>query len=289
MWVGGEEQLVPAAAWPAAVDETARALHEVFRPRWHVRTVAHHGGFLGALALRKPAGESLTAAENRLLSDLVAQTALIIVQQRQAEQLQATARRIVTAEDAARRRIERDLHDGAQQRLVTLGLDLGVLAERAAADPALAERVRQVRTQLLDATSELRQLARGLHPTVLTEQGLGAALETLADRSPIPVKLCVVLDDQLPREIEATTYFVVSEALTNAARHSDARVISVCVTKVDAGLSVEVADDGRGGATRTDGGGLQGVADRLTALGARLQLDSPLGGGTRISTVLPCA
>ncbi len=289
VWVGGEERLVPAAAWPAAVDETAHALHEVFRPRWHVRSVAHHGDFLGALALRKPAGESLTAAEDRLLSDLVAQTALIIVQQRQAAQLQATARRIVTAEAAARRRIERDLHDGAQQRLVTLGLELGVVAERATADPALAARVREVRTQLLDATSELRELARGLHPTVLTEQGLEAALETLADRCPIPVKLSVVLDDRLSREIEATTYFLVSEALTNAARHSDARVASVCVAKADAGLSVEVADDGRGGAICTDGGGLQGVADRLAALGARLRLDSPVGGGTRISTVLPCA
>jgi len=289
VWVGDDDRLVPAAAWPATVEGTARTLREVHRPRWNVRPVAHRGTVLGALALRKPAGEALTVAEDRLLSDLVAQTALVIVQQRQAEQLQAAARRIVTAEDAARRRIERDLHDGAQQRLVTLGLDLGVLAERATVDPALAARVREVRTQLLDATSELRELARGLHPMVLTEQGLGAALEALADRSFVPVKLSVVLDDRLPREIEATTYFLVSEALTNAARHSGARLVTVCVTKVDEGLRVEVADDGRGGATRSDGGGLQGVADRLAALGARLQLDSPAGSGTRITTVLPCA
>ena len=256
--------------------------------QWELRPVAHHGTVLGALALRKPAGESLTVAEDRLLSDLVAQTALVIVQQRHAEQLQAAARRIVTAEDAARRRIERDLHDGAQQRLLTLGLELGVLAERATADPALAARVRDVRTHLLDATAELRDLARGLHPMVLTEQGLGAALEALADRSPVPVKLSVVLDDRLPREIEATTYFLVCEALTNAARHADARLVTVCVTKVDAGLRVKVSDDGRGGATRSVGGGIQGVTDRLAALGAWLQLDSPVGGGTRILTVLPC-
>ncbi|MGI8806593.1 MAG: histidine kinase [Acidimicrobiales bacterium] len=289
VWVGDDDRLVPAAAWPATVDDTARTLREVDRPRWHVRPVAHCGTVLGALALRKPAGETLTVAEDRLLSDLVAQTALVIVQQRQAEQLQAAARRIVTAEDAARRRIERDLHDGAQQRLVTLGLELGLLAERATMDPGLAARVREARTQLLDATSELRELARGLHPMVLTEQGLEAALDALADRSSVPVKLSVVLDDRLPREIEATTYFLVSEALTNAARHSDARLVRVCVTKVDAGLRVEVSDDGRGGATRSDGGGLQGVADRLGALGARLQLDSPAGSGTRITTVLPCA
>ncbi|MFN2540333.1 MAG: sensor histidine kinase [Mycobacteriales bacterium] len=288
VWVGGDERLVPAAAWPGAVEETARTLYEVFRPQWYVRPVEHHGTVLGAIALRKSAGESLTVAEDRLLSDLVGQTALVIVSQRQAEELQAAARRIVTAEDAARRRIERNLHDGAQQRLVTLGLELGGLAERARADPALAARVSDVRAQLLDATSELRELAHGLHPMVLTEQGLGAALETLADRSSVPVKLSVVLDDRLPGEIEATTYFLVSEALANAARHADASLVTVCVTKVDEGLRVEVADDGRGGATRSVGGGIQGMTDRLAALGAWLQLDSPVGGGTRILTVLPC-
>lgn len=292
VWVGDEQHLVPAAAWPAALDDydgAARRLHDLQRPRWHVRPVSHHGTVLGALTLRKGAGESLTAAEDRLLSDVAAQTALVIVQQQQAEQLQAAARRIVTAEDAARRRIERDLHDGAQQRLVTLGLELGVLAEHAAADPALAARVRAVRAQLLDATSELRELARGLHPMVLTEQGLATALEALADRSPIPVKLSVVLDGRLPREIEATTYFLVSEALTNATRHSGARLVRICVSKADGELIVDVADDGRGGAARRDGGGLQGIADRLAALGARLHLDSPAGNGTRITTVLPCA
>ena len=288
VWVGDAERLLPAAAWPALVEDTACTLREIQRPRWHVRPVAHHGTLLGALALRKPAGESLTAGEDRLLSDLVAQMALVIVQERQAEELQAAARRIVTAEDAARRRIERDLHDGAQQRLVTLGLELGALAERAAANPALAARVGEVRTQLLDATSELRELARGLHPTVLTEQGLAAALEALADRSPVPVKLSVSLEDRLPREIEATTYFLVSEALTNTARHAAARLVTVCVTKIEAGLKVVVADDGCGGAIRSNGGGLQGAADRLAALGARLQLESPAGGGTRITTVLPC-
>lgn len=194
----------------------------------------------------------------------------------------------MSAEDAARRRIEWDLHDGAQQRLVTLGLELGALAQQATADPALAARVSDVRVQLLDATAELRELARGLHPPVLTERGLPAALETLADRSLVPVRLSVSVGDRLPREIEATTYFLVSEALTNAARHAHARLVRVCVTKTDAELSVDVSDDGRGGATRTAGGGLEGMADRLAALGVHLQLDSPACGGTRISTVLRC-
>ena len=288
VWVGPAERLVAAAAWPATADRTLRSLRELDRPHWHVRPVSHHGTVHGALALRKSAGESLTVAEDRLLSDLVAQTALVILQQRQAEQLQAAARRIVTAEDAAKRRIERDLHDGAQQHLVTLGLQLGALAENAA-DPALAARVKDVRAQLLDAISELRELARGLHPMVLTEQGLPAALDALADRSAVPVKVSVALEDRLAREIEATTYFLVSEALTNAVRHSGAHLVTVCVGKVDGAVRVEVADDGCGGASPADGSGLQGLADRLAALGARLQVDSPVGGGTRITTVLPCA
>jgi len=291
VWVGEADRLAAVAGWPGpGVEEGTKALDDIGGPQWEVRPVTHHGTVVGALALRKPSGVTLTALEDRVLSDLVAQTALVIAHQRQAGELQAAARRIVTAEDAARRRIERNLHDGAQQRLVTLGLELGVLAERAAAaDSALAAGVRTARAQLLDATSELRELARGLHPTVLTEQGLAAALETLADRSPIPVKLAVSVDERLPWEVEAATYFLVGEALTNAARHSSARLVRVCVTKVDTGLFVEVVDDGCGGATRTEDGGLQGTADRLAALGAHLQVDSPRGGGTRIATVLPCA
>lgn len=289
VWVGDEDQLLPTASWPAAAPgDGPRSLHELDRPRWHVRSVAHHGEVLGALTLLKAPGESLSVAEDRLISDLVAQTALVIIQQQQAEQLQAAARRIVTAEDAARRRIERNLHDGAQQRLVTLGLDLGALAERATPDPALARAVKQVRLQLLDATAELRELARGLHPMVLTEQGLAAALEALVDRSAVPVKLRVALDRRLPPDVEATTYFLVSEALTNAARHAAAHLVSVCVAEVDGELRVEIADDGCGGAISADGHGLQGLADRLTALGARLHVESPAGCGTRITTVLPC-
>lgn len=246
----------------------------------------------GAITLRKPVGEALTPAENRLLDDLVAQTGLVIAQQQQAQELQATARRMVTAQDAARRRIERDLHDGAQQRLVTMGLELGLLAEQAKAtgEPELAERVGEVRAQLLEATADLRELARGLHPMVLTQSGLEAALSMLADRSAIPVRLLTVaLAGRLPREVEATAYYVVSEALTNAARHSGAEVVTVDVAKVVEGLRVAVTDDGRGGARQHDGSGLQGLADRLAAVGATLTIDSPVGGGTRIRTVLPCA
>jgi len=282
---------VPQACWPAPVDEEGpAALAGLGGTRRHVRPVVHHGSVRGAITLRKPAGESLTASEDCLLADLVAQTGLVMVQQHQAQEIQAAARRIVTAEDAARRRIERDLHDGAQQRLVTLGLELGALAEQAKAsgDMVMADRVGQTRAQLLEATAELRELARGLHPMVLAQSGLEPALGTLVDRSTIPVRLHVDVAGRLPSDIEATAYYVVSEALTNAARHSGASVVVVDVASVDGGLWVEVADDGRGGARPGTGSGLQGLADRLAALGAGLHVDSPSGGGTRISAVVPC-
>ncbi|SDY83491.1 Histidine kinase [Modestobacter sp. DSM 44400] len=259
--------------------------------RWHVRPLRHHGAVRGALTLRKPAGEPLKADEERLLGDLVAQTGLVIAHEAQRAELQSAARRIVTAQDAARRRVERDLHDGAQQRLVTLGLELGMLAQHAeaAGDAELASRVKGARSQLLEATSELRELARGLHPSVLSQAGLPEALGTLADRSPVPVRLDVDLNCRPPAEVEATAYFLVSEALTNATRHAGASLVTVALAHVESGLRVEVSDDGKGGARLGDGSGLQGLADRLSALGASLELDSPRGGGTRLRTVVPCA
>lgn len=293
IWVGDETRLLPQAGWPRPPDLCEPSqLGELDRgPHRHGRRVVHQGTVRGAITLRKPVGEAVTAAEDRLLDDLVAQTGLIIAQQQQGRELQAAARRIVTAQDAARRGIERDLHDGAQQRLVTMGLELGSLAEqvKATGGSQLAARVEAVRAQLLEATAELRELARGLHPTVLTEAGLEVALRMLADRSAIPVRLAVRVAGRLPREVEATAYYVVSEALTNAARHSGGEVVTVEVAEVAQGLQVLVNDDGRGGARPGHGSGLQGLADRLAAVGATLTIDSPAGGGTRIRTVLPCA
>lgn len=292
VWVGGEQCLVPRGWWPAPADEKEPAsLARLGGPRRHVRPVVHRSAVRGAITLRKPSGGPLTASEDRLLADLATQTGLVIVHQHQAQEIQATARRIVTAEDAGRRRIERDLHDGAQQRLVTLGLELGVLAEHAKAsgDVAVADRVKQARAQLLEATAELRELARGLHPMVLAQSGLAPALGALVDRSAIPVRLHVAVPGRLASDVEATAYYMVSEALTNAARHSGASVVDVDVATVDGRLHVEVADDGCGGARPGAGSGLQGLADRLAALGAELYIESPSGGGgTRIRAVLPC-
>lgn len=243
----------------------------------------------GAITLRKGLGERLTDTQARLVRDLATQTGLVIVQRRQADELRAAARRIVTAEDAARRRIDRDLHDGAQHRLVTLGLELGALAEQANGNDTIARGVKQARDRLMEATADLRELARGVHPMVLQQAGLDTALATLADRSPIPVRLRTAVAERLPSEVEATAYYVVSEALTNAARHSRADVVSVELDRVEQGLRVMVADDGRGGAAPNGGTGIQGLTDRVAALGGRLVIDSPTDAGTRIEAVLPCA
>ncbi|GAB3142619.1 sensor histidine kinase [Microbispora hainanensis] len=296
VWVGDEACMVARAGWPHPVSRADPAPLSGLRqgphhgPRWHVRPIVDQDAARGAIAVRKPPGEPLTAAEERLLADLVAQTGLVILQQEQARQLQAAARRIVSAEDAARRRLERDLHDGVQLRLVTLGLELGALAEqaRSSGDGLLASRAKDARAHLLEATADLRELARGLHPMVLAQDGLEAALASVADRSAIPVRLRVSVGSRLPREIEATAYYLVSESITNAARHSAASVVTVDVTAGGDGLRIAVTDDGRGGARPAAGSGLQGLADRVAALGARLELDSPAGGGTRLRTVLPC-
>jgi signal transduction histidine kinase len=153
---------------------------------------------------------------------------------------------------------------------------------------SVASRAEVVRTQLLEATAELREMARGLHPAVLTQDGLEAAIGFLADRSSVPVRLSVSLDRPVPPAVSATAYFVISEALTNVAKHAGATLVSVCVAISDGGLVIEVVDDGAGGAVVMPGGGLEGLADRLATIDARLVLDSG-PGGTRLRTVIPCA
>jgi signal transduction histidine kinase len=203
-------------------------------------------------------------------------------------EVQSSAKRIVSAQDEARRRIERDLHDGAQHRLVVLGMELGRLVDRAATtgNPELVSAASAARQELLEATAELRELARGIHPSVLTQDGLAPALAALADQSPIPVHLHVEAAEPCPPEVEATAYFVVSEALTNAARHSGAGQVIVRVSRTRSSLRLDVSDDGRGGATAQ--GGLQGLTDRVASLGGRLTLESPPGAGTRLVVELPC-
>jgi len=291
VWVGDEQTMSPAAGWPGpAPEDASRSLADLAAPRRYLCRVVHRGVVCGAVSVLKPAGETMTAAERRLLDALVAQTGLVIDHRNQERAVRAAARRIVTAGDEARRRIERDLHDGAQQRLVALSVGLSVLASRAreagAAD--IAVDATAAGEQLRAATAELRELARGLHPTLLVESGLGTAVEALADRAPVPVRVDVELDRRPAPEVEATAYFVVAEALTNVARYADATYAKVTISVVENRLRVEVADDGCGGADRSWGSGLQGLADRLAALGGVFRVDSPAGRGTRLEAVIPC-
>jgi signal transduction histidine kinase len=204
--------------------------------------------------------------------------------------LRETQARSVDIAMADRRQIERDLHDGAQQRLLSLGMDLGMALEKFDSDPNAARSlVGDAHHELQRAIAELRNLARGIHPAVLTDRGLDAALSSLAARCPIPVRLDVRLRERPPASVEATAYFIVAEALTNAAKHANATAIDVRVHLVGDKLRIEVADDGDGGAEERPGGWLAGLADRATSVEGSLRISSPAGGPTIVAAELPCA
>ena len=206
------------------------------------------------------------------------------------DSLRETQARSVDIAMADRRQIERDLHDGAQQRLLSLGMDLGMALEKFESDPAAARAlVGDAHQELQRAIAELRNLARGIHPAVLTDRGLDAALSALAARSPIPVHLDVQLRERPPASVEATAYFIVAEALANAAKHANANAVDVRVRAVGDKLHVVVADNGVGGAAEHPGGGLVGLADRASSVEGIFQISSPQGGPTILTAELPCA
>jgi signal transduction histidine kinase len=209
--------------------------------------------------------------------------------QAQLEQVRASRSRIVEAGDAERRRLERDLHDGAQQRLVTLSLALAMARDRAAADPQLESLIESASKEAREALTELRELARGIHPAVLTETGLAGAIQALAERSPVPTTIITVPAGRFQTAIEATAYFVVSEALANVAKHAMAGSAEVTIREQPGRLVVQVSDDGAGGARPEKGSGLRGLADRVASAGGVLRMDSPPGCGTRLEADIPCS
>jgi signal transduction histidine kinase len=204
------------------------------------------------------------------------------------EELRGSRIRILEAAQSERRRLERDLHDGAQQRLVALSLELGLLGERLNADPEASRALRQARGELVESLHELRELARGIHPAVVAAHGLEVALESLVARVTVPVRLTVDVARRLPERIEMAAYYLVSEALTNVAKHASASSARVDVIHGNGELSVEVVDDGVGGANSDAGSGIRGLADRVEALGGRVRVWSPGGGGTRVRAEIPC-
>jgi signal transduction histidine kinase len=204
------------------------------------------------------------------------------------QELRASRARLVQAGDAERRRLERDLHDGAQSRLVGLALLLSHARRRVDADAETAALLDRAQSELKTSLAELRELARGIHPAVLTERGLEPALSALAARAPVPVTIDADGGQRLPGAVEIATYFVVSEALTNVAKYSRATEVSVAVRRTGGSVTVEIADDGVGGADAARGSGLRGLADRVAALDGTLSVESPPGHGTRLRAEIPC-
>jgi signal transduction histidine kinase len=203
------------------------------------------------------------------------------------EQLAASRARIVTAGDVERRRLERNLHDGAQQRLVLLSLFLRTALARLESDPAAARvALSEAKDELAFALDELRELARGLHPAVLSDRGLRVAVEALAGRMPVPVEADIP-DERMPETVEAAAYYLIAEALTNVTKYAQATRVRVQVARSDASIVVEVSDDGVGGADPAAGSGLRGLTDRVETLGGSLEVASPAGAGTSLRAEIP--
>jgi signal transduction histidine kinase len=241
---------------------------------------------LTAVSSRRP--EPLAADTEAHVAGFTELVAVAIANTQARAELAASRARIVQSADETRRRIERDLHDGVQQRLVSLALRLGGVA--AAIPPGLAEvhqELAGVGAELNQVQNELRELSRGIHPAVLSEAGLGPALRALARRSAIPVELEVDLAGRLPAPVEIAAYYVVAEALTNAAKHAHATVAHVQARAQAGRLRLSVGDDGAGGADPARGSGLVGLSDRVQALGGTLTVHSPAGAGTRLLVDLP--
>jgi signal transduction histidine kinase len=205
------------------------------------------------------------------------------------EELRGSRARIVDAGQTERKRLERNLHDGAQQRLIALSLELGLWEDELDGDSASTERVQQARREIATSLEELRDIARGLHPAVVSGHGLKVALEQLAARGPVPVSLTVDVGTRLPERLEVAAFYVVSESLANIGKHAKASSASVDLRRSEGTVVIEVVDDGVGGADTELGSGLRGLADRVEALEGRLRIWSPKGGGTRLRADIPCA
>jgi signal transduction histidine kinase len=204
------------------------------------------------------------------------------------QELEGSRGRVIEAGQQERKRLERNLHDGAQQRLIALSLDLDMYSAKLNEDPEAQSRIQAARAEIAVSLEELRTVARGLHPAVLSSHGLGVALKSLAADSAVPVKLNVAVERRLDESIEVAAYYVVTESLANIGKHAHARGATIDVTRDGDELVVEVVDDGVGGADSERGTGLRGLADRVEALGGRLRVWTPRGGGTRVRAQMPC-
>jgi signal transduction histidine kinase len=274
----GDPDLVLAVDGRPAPAGPGRAVTPVERGGRRVAAIVHDMALEDDPELLEAAAAATAVAlENRQL--------LTEAEQRLKE-LKESRERVVTAGDVERRRLERNLHDGAQQRLVAISMQLRLLQYRLGDDPSAAELLDSASSSLAESLSELRELARGLHPAVL-EYGLPSALEALANRSAVPTTVTCDLPERLPQPVELAAYFVAAEALTNVAKYAEASAASVRAFARDGNATIEIADDGVGGADGAVGSGLRGLADRVEALDGTLRVASPAGEGTTITAELP--
>jgi signal transduction histidine kinase len=273
---GGPASGVPGGPGPGGAAQRVTVVERDGRP---LAALLHDPALDAELVQAVAAAAGMSIENDRLHAEVRAQL----------EEVRASRARIVAAGDEQRRRIERDLHDGAQQRLLTLALALRTARRQAAAGQgdAVAATLERADEQLRQALAELRELARGIHPAILTDAGLGPALRSLADRAGGDVRVRGVPERRFPATVEATAYFVVSEALANVARHAPGAAATISVADRSGTLTVEVADDGPGGADPGCGSGLRGLGDRVAGAGGRLTVDSPPGRGTRVRAELP--
>jgi signal transduction histidine kinase len=256
-------------------------LHQVGSP------VVVGGRLWGAITLNSR--DALPVDVDRRLVQFTELVATAIANAESQSELAASRRRMVAAADDARRGIERNLHDGVQQQLVSIGMELGAFEDSLPVDDELREQVAAVSIDLRSAIDDLREISRGIHPAILSHGGLAPALKTLARRSPVPVQLTADIDGRLPERVEVAAYYVVSEALTNVARHAQASVVSIEVVERDGALELSIRDDGIGGADTRRGTGLIGLKDRVEALGGRMDVNSTRGEGTSLVVALRLA
>jgi len=283
-WLPEQERYVDAAGAPVDLPpdgDPGRAVTEIERDGRHVAAIVHDR----ALAEDRESVRAAGAAIGLLLENqrLEAELRAHVVE------LRASRSRLVEAGDAARRKLERDLHDGAQSRLIALALSLRLARARMDDGSPVAALIDGSLDELRSSLDELRRLAQGIHPAVLSDHGLEAALRSLAVRAPVPVELEGALGGRLPAAIETAAYFVVSEGLANVAKYAQATHATVRLERGGGRLVIEVSDDGRGGASPAGGSGLRGLSDRVAALDGALVVSSPAGRGTRLRAELPCA
>jgi signal transduction histidine kinase len=287
VWRTGRSAQVDEDVWSSVSDRAADTLRELGIRSIVASPIIVEGRLWGVVTVltRREPFPSDTADRLADFTELVA-TAVGNAESR--AELAASRTRIVAAADETRRRIERDLHDGTQQRLVSLGLELRLAQSMVPAElPELEAEIGRVANELNGVVEDLREIARGIHPAILSEGGLGPALRTLARRAAIAVELDGAANTRLPKPIEVAAYYVVSEALTNATKHAHASVVRVAVAEGDDHLHLSIRDDGVGGADPARGSGLIGLRDRAEALGGSIDVSSPPGDGTLILVQLP--